>query len=337
MKNWVRFGIKLFIGVVLIWYVLHSKMVDFKALGSVVFSPANLLIAASYMASVVLITSFRWLLLIRAQGLSLSYKIVAQLTMIGMFFNTFMPGSVGGDLIKAWYVAGREPTRKTKSVFTVLLDRVLGLAVFFYFAAAAFIYYFRFLDTQPQIRMLAYSVWAVTAGGLIVLVVFYVPPLAKNALVQALIRWLRKNAFMGRIIEAGLLYRHHLKNVVGAFLLSCIIVASSIFYCKFLGDLLGIRMSIAQYFFICPIGFTIAAIPLLPGGIGVGQVAFFTLFQWLGHPYPDQGGTLCTLWQVYTILFNCLGAFFYLNFKRKPAAISTSAPLVRPSLNQIRT
>jgi uncharacterized membrane protein YbhN (UPF0104 family) len=74
----------------------------------------------------------------------------------------------------------------------------------------------------------------------------------------------------------------------------------------------------ARYFFIVPIGLTVSAIPILPGGIGVGQVAFYTLFQWVGYPHPEQGATLCTLMQVYTILFNCVGAIFYLKFKRRP-------------------
>jgi host factor-I protein len=60
------------------------------------------------------------------------------------------------------------------------------------------------------------------------------------------------------------------------------------------------------------------AVPLLPGGIGVGQVAFFTLFQWANVPNPELGSTLCTLMQVYTILFNCLGAIFYVKYKKKP-------------------
>jgi hypothetical protein len=54
----------------------------------------------------------------------------------------------------------------------------------------------------------------------------------------------------------------------------------------------------------------------------VGQVAFYTLFQWVGSTNPEQGATLCTLMQVYTILFNCIGAFFYLKFKRKPSEVN---------------
>jgi len=76
-------------------------------------------------------------------------------------------------------------------------------------------------------------------------------------------------------------------------------------------------MSYGQYFFVVPLALTVSAVPLLPGGIGTGQVAFFTLFKWMGVSDPELGGTLCTLMQIYTILFNCLGAAFYLKSKRK--------------------
>ena len=58
---------------------------------------------------------------------------------------------------------------------------------------------------------------------------------------------------------------------------------------------------------------------------GVGQVAFFTLFQWIGLANPGQGSTLCTAVQIYTILFNCFGAIFYVRFKRQPGGLDLSA------------
>src|SRR5207244_9228069 len=46
--------------------------------------------------------------------------------LVGYFYNTFLPGSVGGDLLKAAYIA-REQERRTVAVATVLVDRAIGL------------------------------------------------------------------------------------------------------------------------------------------------------------------------------------------------------------------
>jgi uncharacterized membrane protein YbhN (UPF0104 family) len=49
-----------------------------------------------------------------------------RLGLVGYFFNTFLPGSVGGDLLKAAFIA-REQKRRTVAVSTVLIDRGVGL------------------------------------------------------------------------------------------------------------------------------------------------------------------------------------------------------------------
>ena len=49
-----------------------------------------------------------------------------RLGMIGIFWNTFLPGAVGGDIIKATFLA-REQSRRTVAVATVIMDRALAL------------------------------------------------------------------------------------------------------------------------------------------------------------------------------------------------------------------
>jgi uncharacterized membrane protein YbhN (UPF0104 family) len=92
-------------------------------------------------------------------------------------------------------------------------------------------------------------------------------------------------------------------------------------------------LNLLAYFFVVPVAQVVSAVPLLPGGIGAGQVAFFTLFQWIGVQNPEQGGSLCTLMQVYVILFNCTGAFFYLKIKRQPKEFPVAAVSSVSSMN----
>ena len=47
--------------------------------------------------------------------------------MVGVFYNTFLPGSVGGDLLKAYFIAKEHPERKARAIATVIADRALGL------------------------------------------------------------------------------------------------------------------------------------------------------------------------------------------------------------------
>ena len=53
----------------------------------------------------VLLTFVRWYFLVRAQGLPFTPVSALRLGMIGFYLNTFLPGSVGGDIIKAAFIA----------------------------------------------------------------------------------------------------------------------------------------------------------------------------------------------------------------------------------------
>ncbi len=310
---------KLALGLALVAYVLRSRMIDFGALRDVLLLPQNAAFSFSFLLFASLSSSFRWFLLARAQGLSLEYLQTFQLSMIGMFFNTFMPGAVGGDLVKAWYVAGREPQRKTKAVFTVVLDRVVGLSVFFFFAAGALVCFYPWLPAHPELKALAYGIWAFTGASALFVSVLFVSLIFKLPGSRLIRRVLSRSPKIYQLFESVVLYRHHAGTVFLALLISAVSILGNVLLFKFLGDSLGIPLSLSHYFFVVPIGLTVSAAPLLPGGIGVGQVAFFTLFSWVGLQNPEQGATLCTLVQVYTILFNCLGAIFYIRFRRSPA------------------
>ena len=75
-------------------------------------------------------TGLRWWRLMRPLGIEMTLKTAYALNMVGLFYNTFMLGSTGGDFIKAFY-AGKHarPGRKTAAWFSVFVDRVMGLIV----------------------------------------------------------------------------------------------------------------------------------------------------------------------------------------------------------------
>ena len=79
---------------------------------------------------------FRWFILIRALDLPFSLRNTFRLGMVGVFYNTFLPGSVGGDLLKAYFIAKEHPERKARAIATVIADRALGLFGLILFVAA---------------------------------------------------------------------------------------------------------------------------------------------------------------------------------------------------------
>lgn len=313
--------LKTLFGIALLVWALKSKMIDFSLVKDLILSPSNLLLAFVFLTLSALLCTYRWLILIRGQGLQLSYGDLFSLNMIGNFFNTFMPGSVGGDLIKAWYVAGKEPQNRTKAVFTVLLDRILGLAVIILSAAFTLFVFSNWLQDKFQLQAVAMSIWCFSCLFLTGLALFFMPWFWKLSPTLKVLAFIRKSKKAGKLIDSALLYQTQGAQISLAFLLSTLSICSSIYFYSLQGTQLGANLSLEQYFAIVPLAVTVSAVPLLPGGIGTGQIAFFTLFKWMGVSNPELGGTLCTLVQIYTILFNCIGYFFYLRFKRLPSEV----------------
>lgn len=83
------------------------------------------------------VASYRLLLIIKAQGdTTVNFKEAASLTLIGLFFNNFLPTSIGGDLVKAYYLS-RKTCDRMGSFASILVDRLIGLLTMIFMASAA--------------------------------------------------------------------------------------------------------------------------------------------------------------------------------------------------------
>ena len=70
------------------------------------------------------IVGLRWWLLLRTQSIFISLWAAVKLYFLGWFYNICMPGSVGGDLVRAWYVT-KHTDKRFEAVLSVFVDRVV--------------------------------------------------------------------------------------------------------------------------------------------------------------------------------------------------------------------
>src|SRR5262249_2764265 len=75
-----------------------------------------------------IVSSLRWQLLARPLGFQQSLGQYISYYYLGMFFNLVLPTSVGGDVVRAWYLDGGQK-RRGVAFLTVLQDRFNGLMV----------------------------------------------------------------------------------------------------------------------------------------------------------------------------------------------------------------
>ena len=74
------------------------------------------------------VSARRWQLLAGALGIAVRRSRIASYFFIGMFFNLVLPTSVGGDVVRAYYLTGRSG-HKLPAFVSVLSDRINGFYV----------------------------------------------------------------------------------------------------------------------------------------------------------------------------------------------------------------
>jgi len=73
-----------------------------------------------------LIMAVRWRVLNLTHGIQTSISKLYVFYLIGLFFNNFLPTSIGGDLARVFYLA-RSSKNRSASIGTVFLERIVGL------------------------------------------------------------------------------------------------------------------------------------------------------------------------------------------------------------------
>ncbi len=96
------------------------------------------LLLAAMLASLtgMLVTALRWWMLLAIQGIGISLWEAVRLTFLGQFYSLVVPGTVGGDVVKAYYVT-KHTHAKAGAILSIFVDRVFGLAALTLVAAVA--------------------------------------------------------------------------------------------------------------------------------------------------------------------------------------------------------
>ena len=273
-----------------------------------------------------LLTFFRWYILVRAQGLPFTPLSALRLGSIGFALSTFMPGSVGGDIIKAFAIA-REQSRRTVGVATVILDRVIGLCGLFWLVTLlGSIMDFSGIHDEaaltPQARTVLRGI-LITAAALSFgsLVFWFVMGFFSEAwsddMAHRLQRVPKIGGSLAELWRAVWMYRRRTKSVVLALGLSlvshCGFVLAFYFSVHTLMPPEAVP-SLSAHFLIVPVGMTIQAGVPTPGGVGGAEFGFGALYQLINFTFA--AGTLGSLVQrVITWILGFMGYLLYLRMR----------------------
>ncbi|KTD12952.1 hypothetical protein Lgra_0960 [Legionella gratiana] len=242
----------------------------------------------------ILLGAVRWKILIDAVDLEIQWKDVLQLYLIGSFFSSYLPGAAGGDAVRVFYLYRSLNSKRSIAFMTLLVDRLFSLLGLVYAAGVIYLLYPMTLAKESTLYMYGKITFLLIFCSIFFMILGFtlLSFIHKKQLYNAFPT--RIKVFFHSLIPALLLYQKKWLTLLYSVVLS--ILASSIVA-------LGI-MEFASLFSFNP-GALISliagiyanlssAIPVTPGGIGVGEVTFAKVCT-------DLSGTVAPFATIYFI------------------------------------
>jgi uncharacterized membrane protein YbhN (UPF0104 family) len=256
-----------------------------------------LILAAILYLSTMLFSTIRWLYFVKTKK---SFLELFELYMIGTFFNLFMPGTVGGDVIKVYYLY-KEENRKTEPLVSVFMERYMGLCALMTISSIGLIFGYEYIKGTNITMLFCLTLSLFIIGTLFVVYFPYEKLYSKLERARLTIRS----------------YFSDIKTILVTYCLSLIVQGIGVIVVYILSKGLSIELNIKYFLIFIPLITVISMLPVSLSGFGVREYSFFYLFGKFGVPQEKAVG-LSLMWFFTMIITGIIGMFFYLFKKNKP-------------------
>lgn len=257
--------------------------------------------------------AFRWRLFLAQQQLNIPFRTVFGLTWAGQFFNSVLPGSTGGDVVKIYQLCRLAPQRRAAAVASVFADRLSALAALLLLGSIGFA-----LEPAPlqmlfrgRLDMFGLLVWGAGLAALGVVTGWIIWRLLRST------SWVaRIQRFIAAVRECFLFNR----RLVTAFLLAFALHLLNFSILYLFARSLGISLTYGQVLLMMPVILILVMVPITINGHGLRELLLIGYFASLGvivtaHPelkVQDTAVALSLVAVANDLLWSLPGGLWYL-------------------------
>jgi uncharacterized protein (TIRG00374 family) len=220
----------------------------------------------------------QWDLLLKAQGIRLSFRRVVSLYFVGLYFSNFLPANLGGDVVRV-YDVHRSGGHTGGAVAATFFDRLFGLVALALLALAAAL-------CLP--RALEHRVVAWSGVGLAAILACVLGVVFSRRLARRLERVLRPLGFRGlgeklrAVYDSAYAYRSRTGLLWGVTGIALVVQVMRVLVHYEVARALGIAVPMPYFFLFIPLIAILIALPVSINGIGVREGAGILLFGHVG-------------------------------------------------------
>lgn len=327
-KKWLMLFLRIFISFGLIGYFLYALAdkhggldVALKQFGQAFAQTSVVWLIPAFFLHLIgfMLVSFRWKILLGAQGVEARYRQLFSYYFMAAFFNTFLPSTIGGDTIRA--VESKKHTGSaTTSIMVVIIERLTGLmALVLIVAIGLAIKFFQGPSTQREVWIFLVLV----LGGFIVAIVCLHPRVAPSILklfkkiLPAKIYGLAEKAY-----QAVAAYYRKPSALFGALGISLIFQFNMVIYYYLIASALHQNPDPVDFMTKVPVMiFLLMTVPAI-NGLGIRTAGFKGLMEFpaayaLAVEFIDLG---------FRLTYGLLGGLFFMFYKRSHPEFGARTP-----------
>lgn len=309
MRRTILFVLKIAISAALLYWAFRS--VDLTTLGGhfARLDPLWVLLAVAALGAQIVFAGLRWSRVASTLGLALTPGRSVRVSAIAAFFNQALPSTIGGDAMRIWLL-GRADRRWKDAIFSVIVDRVAGVA-FLAIVVAACLPWSLERIAAPEGRA---AVIVIGLVGVAALPAILIAGSAGFGRLLGGFRFLRVPLEIAVAARAALFGRRHR---VAIAVLSIAIHFLTVTAAWLLARAIAIEPDLLNFLILIPPVMLVAMIPVSIGGWGIREGAMVVAFGYTGMA-PSQALAVSVLMGGAGLLVGAVGGALWLA-ERLPA------------------
>jgi len=306
--RWLVYSIKAGVSIFLMWWIL--KGTNFGDIFNSVRSASVPLIVGGFCLSFVgyYLSVNRWRILLLAQGIAARVSYLMRSFMISVFFNNFLPSTIGGDVFRV-YDSWRLGASKASAFAVVFVDRLLGFLALLVLTMIGLMAANPFASTIPFLPFWVVGgfVGVVTLG----VVLFHTSASLELKIFEGQSRLVQLGrGFANKVSKGFSAFRGKTDTLAKAFGLSLLLQGNVVLQYFVFAEALHFSMSFLSFLLIIPLAIFVMLLPVSINGIGIRESVFVLFLSPWGIDKPEA---LALAWLAYGsyVIQGLLGGLVY--------------------------
>ena len=309
-------AVKLVLLAAVIAALFYFGLIDLAILASTLEHPGPMALTVLVVVAATVLSSWRWYILLRLVGSEAKFWAVININFAATFASAALLGLVGGEALRALYVARMVGSQRSRAVSTIFVDRLLAAVALLLVSLTAVVAMGSGLaDRRPLWFFTLMTLAVVVAVGLLLLFV--------NVYSGRISRLLRADERQGllaipaRLVQALLdiaaINRRNVLGIAAGLALATTSICLTVVAIVIVATTLTPALTVLEFSFAGTMGLWANMMPITPGGFGFGEGAFEVVSRMIAGERAEGTGMAFLVFRVLAlvaILHGAVALFF---------------------------